>query len=197
MFYGYLTGRPYETIAAMQAGEKEIAQREAAMQTPDPFYEFDGPTPEDIKAAHEEVVRATQDQAKNVSEERAAEIFCHLHPEFVQNKRNAAAIEMLLQARGVIEDRYVTVEDIETAYDELRQRGLIDIDNAKLAEAHRAEVSEQANTIRTARRSSGISNRTLRTVSRSTRQSHNEADLENMPLDQLRELAMREAYEGV
>ncbi len=98
MFYGYLTGRPYETIAAMQAGEREVAQREAAQLTPDPFYE-PGPSPEDIKAAHEVVQREQQDAAKNMAEERAAEIFCQLHPEFVQSKRNAAAIEMLLQSR--------------------------------------------------------------------------------------------------
>ncbi len=97
-------------------------------------------------------------------------------------------------SHGIIADQYVTVEDIETAYDELRQRGLIDVDQSKLVEAHRAEVSEQANAIRTARKSSGISNRTLRTVSRSTRQQYNEDDLYGLSLDQLRELAMREAF---
>ena len=194
-FYGYLTGREYETLEAMRVGEKEAAQREAAQLSPDPFDDPNAPTAEQIRATAEYVEHSNQDAAKNMAEERAAEIFCQIHPEFVQNKRNAAAIEMLLKARGIIDDRYVSVEDIEDAYSELLQRGLIDVDESKLREQPRATVTEQANEIRTARksRSSGIS---TRTVSRSVRPSYTDDQLYSMSLEQLRELAMKEAFEG-
>src|SRR5215472_14442437 len=108
MFKGHITGQLYETAEAMKAGEKEYIQRQEAQSTPDYFDDPNAPTAEQILNAARFVEQANTDHAREANDERAAEVFCQLHPEFVQNPRNAATIEMLLRERGVVDDRFVT-----------------------------------------------------------------------------------------
>jgi len=194
-YFGFITGQPYETVEAMKAGEKEYVQRQQAQLEPDYLYDENAPSAEEILAAAKYVEQAGQDRAKQVSDERAAEVFVQLHGEYVPTPRNAMLLEYALKSRGILDDRYVTVEEIESVYDELRQRGLLEINAAKAQDQHRSEVTSQAEEIRTARRASGISRSgvSTRTISRSTRQQHSEDDLYGMSLDELRTLAMREA----
>jgi hypothetical protein len=192
-YIGYITGQPYETIEAMKAGEKEYVQRQQAQLEPDYLYDENAPTPEEVLAAAKYVEQAGQDRAKQVSDERAAEVFCQLHAEYIPTPRNAMLLEYALKAKGILDDRYVTVEEIESAYDELRQRGLIEVNNQAAQAQHKTEVRDQAEEIRSARKSRPSSGISTRTISRSTRPSFSEDDLYGMSLDDLRSLAMREA----
>jgi hypothetical protein len=74
-------------------------------------------------------------------------------------------------------------------------RGLTD---SAITGERRAEVKQQATEIREARKSrpsSGISSRSISRSVRKTFPKYSEDDLYNMSLDQLREIAMREAFE--
>jgi len=192
-FTGFISGLQYETIEAMKAGEKEYVQRQIAQQTPDPFYDPNAPSAEAILEAARFVENAGQDRARQVSDERAAQVWLELHPEYTPSPRNAALLEYALRSKGILNDAYVTVEDLDSVYDDLRSRGLIEANPSKLAEQHRAEVISQAEEIRQARRSRPSSGISTRTISRSTRKEYSEDDLASMPLDQLRALAMKEA----
>lgn len=193
-YYGPITGTYYESELARDYYEREAAQRLTADSVDDGFGPTIGVTADQIKAAHNFAARSQQDQAKQMQDQRAAEIFVELHPEYIKNQRNANALQTILELEGKT-DSSVSVEDIEAAYEILVQRGLLDIDAKAAAEQKKTEIRGQAEEVRKARgnrTSSGIS---AKTVSRSVRPTYSENDLESMPLDQLRELAMKEAWE--
>jgi uncharacterized protein YerC len=194
-FYGPITGTIYESAQARDHYEREAAQRLTNDPNDDPLNPaYQGPTADHIKAAHQLVNDAQRDKAKDLSDERAAAVFVELNPWFVACPQNAAQMEVYLNAKGLT-DQSATVETLEEAARYLASRGLLKVNNEAINNERRAEVKQQAEEIRTARRSSGISRSgvSTRTISRSTRQQHSEDDLFNMPLEQLRELAMREA----
>ena len=192
-YTGYVTGRPYETIEAMKAGEKEYVQRQQAQLEPDYLYDPNAPTAEEVLAAAKYVEQAGQDRAKQVSDERAAQVWLELHPEYTPSPRNAALLEYALRSKGILQDQFVTVEDLDSVYDDLRSRGLIEANPTKLAEQHANTVREQADEIRASRKSRPTSGISTRTISRSTRQQFSEDDLYGMSLEELRVHAMKEA----
>ena len=80
-FYGSVTGSTYPTVEARDYYERIAAQRLANDPNDDPLNpNYDGPTAEDIKRAHQIVEDAQHDKAKDLADERAAAVFwrfCH------------------------------------------------------------------------------------------------------------------------
>src|SRR6266567_2578634 len=80
-FRGALTGETYETKEAREHYEMVAAQRLANDPLDDPFNpNYDGPSAEDIKAAHKLVQDAQQDKAKDLVDQRSAQVFLELNP---------------------------------------------------------------------------------------------------------------------
>jgi len=194
-FRGPLTGEIYPTREARDHYEYVAAQRLANDPLDDPFNpNYQGPTSDDIKAAHQLVLDSQQDKAKDLVDQRSAQVFLELNEWFVPCAQNAAIMQTVCEARGLT-DEAITVEQLEEIAGTLADRGLLKVNSEAMATQRKTEVREQADEIRSARKSSGISRSgvSTRSVSRSVGKSYNEDDLYGMSLDDLRSLAMREA----
>jgi hypothetical protein len=192
---GALTGELYPTKDARDHYERIAAQRLANDANDDPLNpNYTGPSADDIKRAHELVQNAQTDKAKDLADQRSAQVFIELNPWFKPCPENANIMQTVCEARGLTDD-IITVEQLEEIAATLADRGLLKIDAAKLADEKKAEVRGQAEEIRTARRGKSSSGISSRTISRSVRPSYSEDQLDAMSLDQIRELAMKEAWE--
>jgi uncharacterized protein YerC len=194
-FYGPITATEYETAEARDFYERIASQRLANDVNDDPLSpNYVGPSADDIKRAHQVVEDAQRDKAKDMADERSAAVFVELNPWFVACPQNATQMEVYLNAKGLT-DKTATVETLEEAAQYLASRGLLKVNNEAIANERRAEVKEQAEEIRTARRSSGLSRSgvSTRTISRAVRtRPVNEDDLYNMSLEELRARAVQE-----
>lgn len=198
-FYGPLSGQNYSTAEARDYWERITSQKIAASQTSDPFDDYNAPSADDIKAAHRVAIDSQKDQAREIADHAAAEVFLQLHPEYTASPKLANAFETYFDLRGRTLDQSVTVEQLEEAADYLTRRGMIAVNEQAIAAERKNEAQEMANEIRQARRASGISTRSgisARAVSRSARKSYTEDDLYNMSLDELRALAVKESGES-
>jgi Tfp pilus assembly protein PilN len=148
---------------------------------------FDNLSSEQIRSLYEIGLKDHEQRAGEIRSQRAGEVFVASHPEYVLCPENAAQVQNYLELKGCSESN-VRVEDLESAYEHLSQRGLLKINQAKAREQQQNEINEEAQEIRRRRSSSSISSR-VRSISRE-RPSFSEEDLYSMSLDKLRAIAL-------
>lgn len=180
-FYGTVTQRYYESEKARDHYERTARLMNAA-RDPDPTdpWNPDAVSPEAIAAAIATLQNSEVDQVANDMEKESATIFCEVHPEFVQNERNAAVMVNWARESGLVCD---SVEKVEGLYEDLRSRGLLDIDESQAQAQNKNQIREAAQRYR---KSSGISAHGTVTARRPV---FSEDEAYTMDMDKLIELA--------
>lgn len=153
------------------------------------FKEVTGYSIKDFATVKSRMDAIDQTQAKDT----AVSTFLASHSDFVDNNKNAKVLGMALQGQPV------TSENLHKAYLDLKESGLLEL---KDESANDGQDDSSGNTMRIAeappsntpsqrtRKASGISTQN-RTQPPARRTEPTEEELENMPLDKLRELAMQ------
>jgi len=154
------------------------------------FKEITGASPEEFAQIKQNIDAQSKAQAAS----GAANQFLASHPDFIDSPKNGKLMNMALKGSEV------TLENLNKAYIDLKNSGLLELKDEKahdgqeptsqpeqrISEKAEAEVPPQR-----IRKASGLSTRTRNTVTpRSTEPT--EQDLYSMPLEQLKELAMRQ-----
>ncbi len=141
-----------------------------------------------LKEARTKLDRVDQRVSARDTEEAevsAAQQFCAAHPEFVQNSRNAAKIETYI--RKFLPGGVGTLVNIEKAYEDLSESGLLEIKDADAQESDNQATRIASTATTTTRRvASGISAK--RTTPTKVAEP-NEQELYDMPMDKLLALA--------
>src|SRR6185437_14433920 len=158
-YIGQLTGKQYETFEAMLYEERKEAMRRA---NPDEIErEFADVPLEKLKA----ICIAAQMETEGRSDDRARSnadvtVWLNQHPEYINNDHNRTLMEHQM---GVKNPNF---QDLEVAYQQLRSSDLLQLDQAEVVKQEAKAGKERARQVRTT--------------------AYTEAELEAMPLDQLR-----------
>src|SRR6185437_1359517 len=158
-YIGQLTGKQYETFEAMLYEERKEAMRRAK---PDEIErEFADVPLEKLKA----ICIAAQMETEGRSEDRVRSnaditVWLNLHPEYINNDHNK---KLILHQIGHANP---TFQEMDVAYQQLRASDLLQLDQAEVVKQEAKAGKERARQIRTT--------------------PYTEAELEAMPLDQLR-----------
>lgn len=145
---------------------------------------------EAFKTSWERVQAFEQAQA----EQQAQNDFVAAHPEYLPNVNNGKRFLKYLQTFNMT----LTLENLEKAYQELKSSGLLEVKPDSGSNTDATEVNQDTSRIVTpartevvqrTRASSGLSTR--RGIVQRVNNEPSEDELENMPLDKLRELAIR------
>jgi hypothetical protein len=124
---------------------------------------------------------------KGQTETRNAVEFVKSHPDYVKNEHNATLMENYIKTFGL----EGTPENIERAFEALKSGGLLQL-NADAPPAEKPVTDgglPNVQRVQRTRAASGLSSR--RSTTKSVTQGPTEDELYNMPLDQLRELALK------
>ena len=158
-FIGQLTGKQYETFEHMLYEERKEAMRRAK---PDEIErEFADVPLEKLKAICNAAQMATEGRTVDRARSNAdVTIWLNQHSEYINNDHNK---KLLLHQIGRANP---TFQELEVAYQQLREADLLQLDQAELVKQDAKSGEQRARQIRKAQ--------------------YTEAELDAMPLDQLR-----------
>jgi hypothetical protein len=154
-----------------------MAQRERAAAEQNPF---DKLTTEEIQAAFYRASVSEQEQERHRIEGDAAQSFMSATPDFIANPKNGYQLQRELEAQGLP----VTVANLTSAWEKLKQLGLVEYDQ-EAVEAEAKEVRKQV-----------IQKRAALTAKRIMHvEQPNPDDPRNLSMDELRARAIN-SYQG-
>jgi hypothetical protein len=172
-FVGHFTKREFDSIDALIAQERHAALHQKAPRS-DAEIAFENLPTEEALSLLRAAEKHKQAQANAHVTGQNADVWLHMHPEFVDNKRNGELVTMQLVANGC-DKSTASVQDFEKAYRQLRESGLLKLDEKELRSQHNEELQERASTA-------------LKTPG-SIFDETTEEEMANLPLDELRRRA--------
>jgi hypothetical protein len=168
-FIGQISGRHYNSYEEMVANEKIAAahrDREMIQQQDDILKTIPLET---LRVVADRAAYEDKTQQDRLATKKNADAFIAVHPELIDNKSNAFIL--LNQARTMFGDGELTVNNLEDAYQYLRDRtDFLKLDAKELAKQQKAQAKAHYETER----------------ARSVRPT--EQELYDMPLEDLRRL---------
>jgi len=175
-YYGQLTGKVYPSREAKEHYEL----REAMHRGIDPTQILlEGLSLEQIRALDTYSRRSDKDREDALAMQIAISDFRELHPEFIDgdNCTNGPMMQLILEHSGV---KYPTLPQLEEAYQFLRAKGFLHLDQKELNRQAKEEAQERARQIRARGGVAAVA---------ANMPVESEEELERMPLDELRRRA--------
>lgn len=168
-YYGKLTGKHYDSIEAMKHYESIEAQRRNVPT--DEQAAFDNLPAEKIRELFNQASLSEQQKAAIAERDVDISVFLELHPEYADCPENGAAMNAVLL--GILKARNghtVRLEDLESAFDVLKDRGALKLDEKVVRKQQQQGIQQRAEALR--------------------QQRHfDESEAEGLSLDELRQRA--------
>lgn len=128
MYHGKVTGVEYPTVEMMLEAERlEIMRRSG----PDGKRDLNSLSPSEVKAYFEQEALSNQEREARAHSQACADGFSQIHPEYIDNDRNAAT---LTHACGLLGIKNPNLIQLEEVYEKCRAQGLLELNHKVLNE---------------------------------------------------------------
>ena len=139
---GVLTKQTYGDVDSMILNERQAALSQFTPESADEKAFNKLPTDQQI-AMLREAERLEQLNLKRPEQQKNADAWITLHPEYFDNTRNGKLMKVQLRSNGVVEGNE-TIQDFEVASQQLRASGLLTLNQTALNKQHAEELRQRA-----------------------------------------------------
>ena len=139
-YKGVFTKQTFDSIDSLIANERHAALAQV-QPVSDEEAAFENLPPAEACALLKDAERATQQQANRSEVQDEADAWLILHPEWRDDTRNAKLMAAQLRANGVTK---ATIPDFEKAAQQLRDSGLVRLNQAQLDKQHVKRLQQRA-----------------------------------------------------
>jgi hypothetical protein len=144
MYHGKVTGVEYPTFEAMLEAERlEIMRRSG----PDGTRDLNSLSPSEIRDFIQAEAMTNQERDARAHSQACADGFAQLHPEYVDNKRNAETMKHAFGLLGIVNPNLNQMEEV---YEKCKAQGLLELNQKVLNEQYAQSTRTYAEDLKAA-----------------------------------------------